>query len=396
MRIAVLFDNFGPYHVARLSAAARMCELLGIEVAGRSAEYDWAPVREATGFEREVLVKAATSTSVKRKVLAERVDEVLSSFRPEAVAVPGWSSLAAFLALRWCIRRRIPAILMSESQAIDQSRRPLKEWIKSRYLLACHSALVGGRSHREYLIQLGMAEDRVFLGYDVVDNNHFARDAEAARADAAGLREKLCLPRKYFLASSRFIPKKNIPLLLRAYGRYCAEDRTKPWEFVLLGDGPLRPEIEGLTTTLGIRSKVHLAGFRQYDELPAYYGLAGAFVHASTTEQWGLVVNEAMAAGLPVLVSNRCGCAHELVRNRENGFQFDPADEAALARLMAEIARDPAGQEAMGRRSSQMIRDWGPDRFARGLLEAAECALRVGPPPRRWLNGLILRLLAAR
>ena len=83
---------------------------------------------------------------------------------------------------------------------------------------------------------------------------------------------------------------------------------------------------------------VILAGFKQYDELPAYYGLASAFVHASTTEQWGLVVNEAMASGLPVLVSDRCGCAPDLVEDGVNGFTFDPYDVEALAGLMQRVA----------------------------------------------------------
>ncbi len=82
------------------------------------------------------------------------------------------------------------------------------------------------------------------------------------------------------------------------------------WDLVLLGDGPLKPTLLKLISSLGLESCVHLPGFKQYDELPVYLGLAETFIHASTTEQWGLVVNEAMASGLPVLVSNRCGCAH--------------------------------------------------------------------------------------
>ena len=81
-----------------------------------------------------------------------------------------------------------------------------------------------------------------------------------------------------------------------------------------------------------------MPGFKQYDELPIYYGLAGAFIHASTTEQWGLVVNEAMAAGLPVIVSERCGCAPDLVENGRNGFTFDPYDVDALTHLMLKMA----------------------------------------------------------
>ena len=107
---------------------------------------------------------------------------------------------------------------------------------------------------------------------------------------------------------------------------------------MILGDGHLRPQLTRRVEQLGIAEDVLLPGFKQYDELPAWYGLAGAFVLASTTEQWGLVVNEAMASGLPVLVSERCGCAPDLVEDGVNGFTFDPYDVEGLAGLMQRVA----------------------------------------------------------
>src|SRR5207249_5035240 len=150
----------------------------------------------------------------------------------------------------------------------------------------------------------------------------------------------------YFLASARFVEKKNLTSLIRAYAEY--RDRLKgigvtdpgykgaPWDLVLLGDGPLRETLNAQLSTLNLHSHVHLPGFKQYDELPVYYALANAFVHASTTEQWGLVVNEAIASGLPVIVSERCGCVPELVQG--NGFTFDPMDEHELASLLFRMA----------------------------------------------------------
>jgi glycosyltransferase involved in cell wall biosynthesis len=107
---------------------------------------------------------------------------------------------------------------------------------------------------------------------------------------------------------------------------------------VIVGDGELRPALEQLRGELGIDARVHLPGFKQYDELPAYYGLASAFVHASRVEPWGLVVNEAMSAGLPVLVSERCGCAPTLVRDGENGWTFDPADAGDIANGLERVS----------------------------------------------------------
>ena len=147
---------------------------------------------------------------------------------------------------------------------------------------------------------------------------------------------------------------------------------------MLLGDGALRSAVESRIARPDLAGSVVLAGFRQYDELPAWYGLASAFVHASTTEQWGLVVNEAMASGLPVLVSNRCGCAPDLVEDGVNGFTFDPYDVEALAGLMQRVAAmTDERRAAMGRAGQRIIADWGPERFADGLMQA----VRSGAAP---------------
>jgi len=232
-----------------------------------------------------------------------------------------------------------------------------------------------------------------------VDNAHFARGADEARANPGPHRQRMGLSQNYFLASSRFIPKKNLFFLIRAFANYHASHRPaalgdQPWNLVLLGDGPLQPEIQRLVRALHLADAVILPGFKSYDELPHYYGLANAFVHAATTEQWGLVVNEAMASGLPVLVSNRCGCTRDLVRHGENGFQFDPRDEAGLAGYMRQVVRDPARLAAMGLRSRELIRDWGPDRFGLGLRDAAACALQTAAPSRPWLADPMLSILA--
>jgi glycosyltransferase involved in cell wall biosynthesis len=141
---------------------------------------------------------------------------------------------------------------------------------------------------------------------------------------------------------------------------------------------------------------VLLPGFKQYPDLPAYYGLAGAFIHASTTEQWGLVVNEAMASGLPVLVSNRCGCTSDLVQEGVNGFTFDPYDVQQLAQLMLGLSTLNSQLSTMAAASRRIIADWGPGRFASGLQEAVEMALRVTPPRATGFDRLLVKALLLR
>ena len=142
---------------------------------------------------------------------------------------------------------------------------------------------------------------------------------------------------------------------------------------------------------------VYFPGFRQIEELPRFYAYAGAFVHASTTEQWGLVVNEAMASGLPVVVSNRVGCAMNLVNEGENGFTFDPLDVEALAKLLSKMtAMTKPERQVMGEASRGIIAEWGPERFASGLKAAVEAALEVGPVEISTVQKILLNLLSRR
>jgi glycosyltransferase involved in cell wall biosynthesis len=247
------------------------------------------------------------------------------------------------------------------------------------------AALVGGTTHREYLLELGFDAGRIFLGYDVVDNQHFSDFAEAARIDP-GRRSELGLPDRYFFACSRFSQKKNVLGLIREYSEYRRLCVSNPWQLVIAGDGELRPDIERERHRLALNAHVILLGAVGYQSIPAYYGLASAFVHASTSEQWGLVVNEALAAGLPVLVSERCGCAEELVIDGENGFCFDPSIEGKLSQLMLCTAQ--MDLSTMGMRSREVIARWGPSAFAMNLHAACAAALRAGPPQ----PGVIQRL----
>jgi glycosyltransferase involved in cell wall biosynthesis len=310
------------------------------------------------------------------------------------VAVPGWSHPAALAALAWARCRSRAAVLMSDSTAWDEPRLWHKETVKRLIVSRFGAALVAGKAHASYLARLGMEPERIATGYDVVDNTHFARGVELVRAGAVAERARRGLHSGYFLASARFVKKKNLFRLLRAYARYRAAAEADPWGLVVLGDGPLRTPLEALRAELGLADCVALPGFKQYDELPLYYGLAGAFVHPSTTEQWGLVVNEAMAAGLPVLVSRRCGCAIDLVETGENGFCFDPYDVEELARLLRQVAGGTFDLGDMGRASARIIAAWSPQAFAEGMQTALAVATARPLRPllgEQWLLWLLAR-----
>jgi 1,2-diacylglycerol 3-alpha-glucosyltransferase len=385
--VAVVFHHIGPYHHARLNAAADRLSVTGIEWSAKG--YDaWGAAEAPTRYHKISLFPEATRHYPAGAQLRQALCSTLEQATPDVVAVNGWNNFGSLAAANCCVERRIPMVVMSESARQDEARTWWKEMIKRRIVDLYCAALVGGQRQVEYLVELGMPRDRIFTGYDVVDNAFFRQKAEEIRSQTSEVREKYGLPENYFLASARFIEKKNLPRLIRAYAEYRSAfakatadrevGRDTPWDLVLLGDGPMRETLNTQLSTLNLHSHVHLPGFKQYAELPVYYALANAFVHASTTEQWGLVVNEAIASGLPVIVSERCGCVPELVQG--NGFTFDSMDERELASLLFKMATlSDDERKRLGDASYSIAADFSSDRFGEGLESAARVALELTP-----------------
>src|SRR5690606_20486445 len=185
-----------------------------------------------------------------------------------------------------------------------------KEFVKRLVLRSYSAALVAGKAARKYLIRLGFDESAIFQPWDVVDNQYFSQHAH----------REVAFQERYFLCISRFIAKKNLTRLIEAFGRYKKNGGRR--KLLLLGSGELEGPIKNQISNLRLSGAVELAGFVQYEELPDYLSRAFALILPSVSDQWGLVVNEAMASALPVLVSNQCGCAIDLVNENENGYTF--------------------------------------------------------------------------
>ena len=386
--VAVVFHHIGPYHHARLNAAADRLSVTGVEWSAKG--YDaWGVAEAPARYHKISLFAEATRHYPAGAQLRQALCSMLEQATPDVVAVNGWNNFGSLAAANCCVERRIPMVVMSESARQDEARAWWKEMIKRRIVDFYSAALVGGQRHVEYLVELGMPMERIFTGYDVVDNEYFRQRAEEVRSQRSEVRQKYGLPENYFLASARFIEKKNLTRLVRVYAEY--RDRLKgtgvtdpgynrgvPWDLVLLGEGPLRETLNSQLSTLNLHSHVHLHGFKQYDELPVYYALANAFVHPSTTEQWGLVVNEAVASGLPVIVSDRCGCVPELVNG--NGFIFDPTDEQELASLLLKMAKlSYEERQKLADVSYTIAANFSPERFGEGLERAARVAMELAP-----------------
>lgn len=390
-RLLFLLRRVGPYHDARFAAAGRRLDLVALETRPGSQEYPWTTLPEARTYRLASFRRAAVpEDGLRGKDLVREVTRALEVNQPTVVATAGWADPEYHLALRWCHRRGVPVVVMSDSTYEDEPRRGWRELVKGMVVRNFAAAVAAGDRSRNYLAQLGFARTAIFRPWDVVDNDYFAQGAAEVRRSPPSLN----VPPRRFLCVARFIPKKNLSRLLVAYAGYVAQAGSTPWMLTLSGSGPLEKELRAQAATLGVDAHVEFAGFRQYPELPALYGQAGALILPSTSDQWGLVVNEAMAARLPVLVSSHCGCAPDLVREGENGWTFDPLNTGALQLLMARAAAlDADAWRAMGQRSADLVAAYSPEAFATALTLAAETALarRSQSPLARLAFGLMAR-----
>lgn len=375
-----------PYQDARFSAAAQLVDLTVIEEFGQDKDLPWSDdvsrdFAHISLSDGEHIYNSARSIG--------HLKAQLDKLAPKVVAIQGWSNPAAYATARWALTNNSKIIVFSESNRYDHSRVPWIEWVKAQFLGVCDAALVGGRDHIDYLVDLRFDSDRVVLGYDVVDNDHFAPPLPAAEVDSTRNR----VP--YFLVVCRLTEIKNVEHVIRAFAAYRLRVKSNPWDLVLVGIGHLEGHLRGLIADLRMDGHVRLEGFRKYHELPTVYHNAGALVHASTREPWGLVVNEAMASGLPVIVSNRCGCCCELVEDGVNGLTFDPEDSESLVDHMFAMTDGSIDRNSFGSNSRRIIADWGPARFGAGFREAVEIAQR-SPSRINILNRIVVRALAQR
>ncbi len=277
--------------------------------------------------------------------------------RFDAVIAHGWTEATHWLAFLTAGLTGTPLLLHGEAvprpgrlSAPARLRRSLVG-VVARRAAAC---LANGTRGAEFYRALGVPGERIALTPYSVDNEFFQQEAKRWRSRRAELLGGLGLPPglPVVLFPSKLIERKRPMDCLRAYS--ALRDETA---MVFVGDGALRPALEAQAAALGLRH-VRFAGFQNQSALPRYYALADVLVLPSTFEPWGLVVNEAMSAGLPVVASDGVTAAVDLVRHGENGFIFPAGGVDALAGCLRTLVRDQSLRERMGARSAQIIETW--------------------------------------
>ena len=396
VHVVVIWQRFLSYHAARLRRLnARLAplgyRLSAIEVASQDGSYGFAELRPGEGFAHHCLFPGSSYHDHTVAEIHGSVQAKLSGLQPDIVFAPATPFPEGMAADAYRLASGCRRVMMDDAWEHTDRRGPLTRLMKRLIHRNIDGVFIPAPSHAPYYLGLGFPAERVLHGVDVVDNDFFASAADRARTAEAAIREEKRLPADYFLFVGRFLPRKGLETLFAAYDQYRAAATETPWGLVLVGDGPHLEAVHGMAA--GIPG-VQLAGVARGEELCRYYALARALIVPSVLDPWGLVVNEGMAAGLPVLVSSGCGAARTLVREGENGWTFGPDRVDCLARLMRRLARLPERERArMGARSREMIADWSLDRFADGVIGALALSRRKGGGP---LANLATRLWKGR
>jgi glycosyltransferase involved in cell wall biosynthesis len=277
----------------------------------------------------------------------------------------GWGSISAMLGILTCRLAGIPFFLYG-----DSSFPPPEDSVRSRmrarllrWLFRNTSGfMVSGALNAAYYQHYGANDNHFFLLPWAVDNERFEKASQFASGERERMRESLGIrpDQTVFVFSAKLVERKDPMTLLRAYEQTPDRDRAV---ILFLGDGVLRQQLEAYAREHDLAG-VRFAGFVNQSELPKYYGLSDVFVLPSTYEPRGAVINEAMACGLPVIVTDRCGSIGDIVLEGENAFIYPAGDAGKLAAAMTRLIDDPSRRAQMAQRSRDIISTWT---FARGV-----------------------------
>jgi glycosyltransferase involved in cell wall biosynthesis len=376
-RVAVVSPEPTPYRAPLFDrvAARPDIELTVIYAAHTIAGRRWS-VEE---HHRSVFLDGVRVPGVRRLLHHEYpvtpgIARALAVADPQVVVVSGWSTFASQAAIAWSRRHRIPYVLLVESH--DHGPRPgwrraVKSTVVPRVVRPAAGSLAVGSLARRSLEERGAAPQRIRIFANTIDVPAWHGRAAQLRAQRGDLRAGLGFDENDVIVVSvgRLAVEKGFDTLIRAV----ADAGDERLAVVLAGSGPEHVHLECLASELGVRLRT--TGELESDELARVYVAADVFALLSSRETWGVVVNEAAASGLPLVLSDQVGAAHDLLGDGENGFLVPAGDPASAARALQQLASDDGLRRAMGERSQELVADWDYDASVENFVAAVREAI---------------------
>lgn len=376
IRVAAVFPEPTPYRAPLLDRVAALDEvdLSVIYAAPTVAARTWRvePAHDAV-FLKGVRVPGAQRVLHHDYPVTPGIVGALERANPDVVVVSGWSTFAAQGAIAWSRLRGVPYVLLVESHDAGPRpgwRRQVKGAVVPPVVRGASGALVTGTLARRSMVERGARPEDVHVFANTIDVDDFSARSDGLATRREELRAELDVADDDVLVLSvaRLVPEKAHDVLIRAVA---AADDTRI-VLVLVGEGPERARLRQLADGLGIR--LVLTGDRPWEQIVEAYVAADVFALLSEREPWAVVVNEAAACGLPLVLSDRVGAAHDLLLDGENGALVPAGDVAAAAAALRRLAGDAGERHRMGTRSRELVQDWGYEPSVEGFLAAVRTA----------------------
>ncbi len=305
----------------------------------------------------------------------------LRRFRPDAVIIYGYNTATTLLALHWADKHRVPVLMRSDSNVLEEEGKPpLMLAFKRLYLNWVTQRVSGflsvGTANSQYWMRYGAKPENIFLARYAVDNDHFRSQAARHRTCREQIRNENGWREHYLLLYvGRLAPVKGIDVLIEAVR--CLSQARPDIGLLIVGEGPERMALESRARSL---PQIHFLGFKDLEFLPKFYGVSDLFVLPSVREPWGLVVNEAMASGLPVIATHKSGAAQDLIIEGKNGFLVPHNHTAALASAIDQACQSEERLRAMGEAAQQAVAEWNYEATLSGFYQALTSCLAVSAP----------------
>jgi len=277
---------------------------------------------------------------------------VFDEFKPDVLNITGYFDWAQVLLMFYARWKGVKVVISSESSSADHNRSAWKEWIKKVIVSRANAFFCFGKTSAEYLESLGVAKSAIKTrNAAVIDEKLIRQRYDQAKKTLDTATNPVS---RKFVYVGRLAPEKNLNTLIRAFAQMVKETGSD-WKLLFVGDGPERGNLEKLATESGVASQVIFAGGFPWYQVPDRLAQSDVLVLPSQSEPWGLVVNEAMVCGMPVIVSETCGCAADLVRNGVNGFTFHHAQQSELVKHLTYFVQNPDRIAGMGQESLKLI-----------------------------------------
>jgi L-malate glycosyltransferase len=337
--VVFIWENFGPIHNDRCEAVAESTaqgfSVFGIELAGRSHTYPWRPASSAS-YKKITLFP---DTTIKDVLLLRRIFKTLraclSISRKAAFFFCHYEEVATFFvaAILRILGRDV--FVMNDSKFDDYERRLLRELGKSIFYLPYKGALAAGRRSADYLRFLGFPREKIAPNhYNTVSIKRIRQLSRASPAPSG-----VPFGERHFTIIARFVPKKNLLMAIDAYALYVQKVK-RPRPLHLCGGGPLEEALRHAVSDENLTEFILFRGFLKAEDVAITLSSTLALLLPSIEEQFGHVVIEAQAMGVPVILTENCGARDDLIRSAVNGFVVEPDNARGLAFFMSLLCED--------------------------------------------------------